>query len=169
MKFSKHIHLKKKLTFCSILLVFFISVIFSPLQCFFFIDALANASCSLWPFIGESVKMRDLTSFLCLLSHLSSGFGNGHTSSGERLFLLCPKIPYAIWVLAKGTEISWLGSPFFIRIRDGSKSSSLKTSCVNGHIPDLEKLPLYSLQKKKLDMQHLSMMPGQGLLLLYQD
>jgi len=114
--------------------------------------------------------MRDFAFFLHLLSHLSPGFGNGCTSSGERLSLLCPKIPYATWVLAKGTEISWLGSPFFIGVRDeGSKSSSLKTSCVNGHIPDLAKLPLYSLQKKKLDMQHLSMMLGHGLLLLYHD
>jgi len=73
-------------------------------------------------------------------------------------------------VLAKGTEISWLGSSFFIGIRDdGSKSSSPKTSCVNGHIPDLAKLLLYSLQKKKLDMQHLSVIPGHGFLLLYQD
>jgi len=79
--------------------------------------------------------------------------------------LLCPEIPYATQVLAKGTEIS-----FFVRVRDeGSKSSSLKASCVNGQIPDLAKLPLYSLQKKKLEMQHLSMMPGHGLLLLYQD
>jgi len=128
-----------------------------PCKCFLF-------------FIGGSVKMRDFAFFLHLLSHLSPGFGNGCTSSGERLSLLCPKIPYATWVLAKGTEISWLGSPFFIGVRDeGSKSSSLKTSCVNGHIPDLAKLPLYSLQKKKLDMQHLSMMLGHGLLLLYHD
>jgi len=84
--------------------------------------------------------------------------------------MLCPKIPYATQVLAKGTEIFWLGSPFFIAVRDdGSKFSSLKTGCVNGHIPDLAKLLLYSLQKKKLCMQHLSMMPGHGLLLLYQD
>lgn len=99
-KFFKHIHLKKKLTFCSIHLLFFISVIFGPFAMFL----LYSFSCKCFVFnvtlIKESVKMGNFAFFLCLLSHLTPSFGNSSTSFGERLSLLCAKIPYTIGVLA---------------------------------------------------------------------
>jgi hypothetical protein len=50
---------------------------------------------------------------------------------------------------------------------DGSKSSSMKASLENGNIRAQQNLLTYSSQYKKLDMQHLSMMPGHGLFSLY--
>jgi hypothetical protein len=100
-------------------------------------------------FIGESVKMRDFTLFLCLLSHFGPGFGNGHTFSGERLSLLVPEISHATGVLAEGTGIPWLRGNFSISVtNDGSKSSSLKSSFENDHVPGLANLLLHSSQEK---------------------
>ena len=50
--------------------------------------------------------MRDFTFFLCLLSHHGTGFGNGRTSSGERLSLLVPEISPITGVLAEGTGVA---------------------------------------------------------------
>jgi len=70
--------------------------------------------------------------------------------------LLVPEISHATGVLAEGTETFWLRSNYSIGVTDdGSKSSSLKESFENGHVPGLAKAPLYSSQEKKLDVQHL--------------
>ena len=45
--------------------------------------------------------MQIFTFFLCLLSHLGPGFGNGCTTSGERLSLLVPEISRATGMLAE--------------------------------------------------------------------
>jgi len=66
--------------------------------------------------------MQEFTVFLCLLSHLGPGFGNGRTTSGERLSLLVPEISHATGVLAEGTGISCLQSSFSTSVTDdGSK------------------------------------------------
>jgi hypothetical protein len=62
--------------------------------------------------------MRDFTFFLCLLSHLGQCFGKVRTSTGERLFLLVPEISRAAGVLAEGTEISWLGGPLSVGVKN---------------------------------------------------
>ena len=62
--------------------------------------------------------MRDFTFFLCLLPHLGPGFGNGCTSSGERLSLLFPEISRGIGVHAEGTEISCLRNSCSIGVKD---------------------------------------------------
>jgi hypothetical protein len=92
--------------------------------------------------------MRDFTFFLCLLSHIGPGFGNGHTSSGERPSLLVPETSHATGLLAEGTEIFWLKGYFFsIGVtNDGSISSSLEASLENGQIPGLAYMQLYSSQ-----------------------
>jgi hypothetical protein len=142
LKILNHIHLKKKLLhffvafFCHFLFLYFLA----PLLCFFFAAAVASVSCSVRSFIEESVKMRDFTFFLCLLSHLGPGFWMARTSSGERLSLLFPEISYPTAVLAEGTEISWLRSSLAVgATNDGSKSSSLKASLEKGHTPGLPK------------------------------
>ena len=54
--------------------------------------------------------------------------------------MLVPEISHATGVLAEGTEISFLSSNFSTGVRaDCSKSSSLKASFENGHVPGLEK------------------------------
>ena len=84
--------------------------------------------------------MRDITFFLCLQSHLCPGSGRGRTSSGKRLSLPDPEISHATGVLAEGTVISRSGSSLSVGLpTSGSKSSSLKASLENGHIPGLVK------------------------------
>jgi len=140
LNFFNQIHFKKKLIFvalfCHILFLQFLA----PLQYFFFTADLISTSCSMRSFIGESVKIWKFAFFLCPLSHLCPGFANGRTSYGERLSLLVPEISRATGVLAEGTWISWLRSSFPIGVTDdGSKSSSLKASLENCHIPGLAK------------------------------
>jgi len=54
--------------------------------------------------------------------------------------LLAKEISHATGVLAEGTEISCLRSNFSIGVTDDcSKSSSLKASFENGHVPGLAK------------------------------
>jgi len=89
--------------------------------------------------------MLDFTFFLCLLSHILPGFGDGCTSFDERLPVLVPEISRATGVLAEGTENSRLQSSFSIGVTDdGSKSSSLKASLENGQIPGLAHKQFYS-------------------------
>jgi hypothetical protein len=100
--------------------------------------------------------MCDFIFFFCLLSHLGPRFGNGRTYSGERLSLLVPEISHSTGVLEEVTEISWLRSNFSIGVTDdGSKSSSLKASFENGHVPGLAKAAVIFFAGKELEVQHL--------------
>jgi hypothetical protein len=108
--------LEKKLIFCNIILLFFISTIFSHFAIFLLYSRPCKYFFSIVILNGESVKMRDFTFSLCLLSRFGQGFGNGRTSSGERISLLFPEISRATGVLAEGTEISWLQRSFFHRL-----------------------------------------------------
>ena len=109
------------------------------MQYFFFRAALASASCSMRSFIEESVKMRDFTFFLCLLSYLGPGFGNGRTSSNEGPSLLVREISRATGVVAEGTGISRLRRSIFHRRNRWWLKILVKASLDNGNIPGLAK------------------------------
>ena len=89
-------------------------------------------------------------------SHLRPGFGNGRTFSSESPSLLISEISHVTGMLAEGTEISCLLSNFSIGVTDdSSKSSSLKASFENGHVPGLAKAAVIFFARNKLDVKHL--------------
>jgi hypothetical protein len=107
-----HIHLKKKLIFAVFFCCCFISIIFKPLSKVSSYSCPCKCLVQCNHLLHNLLKCNPFIFCLCLMSHLGPGFGNGCTSSGERVSLLVTETSCATGVLAKGRVSSWLGSSF---------------------------------------------------------